>query len=192
MALSRRNGQGDRNRAIEILNGVVADHGESPETMGILGRCFKSRWQEKEKSGDPGADDALDEAINAYDRGLEADPRDYYPGVNLITLLLRRGSPKDFARVKQIAPVVSFAVARKGGLRSRDYWTIATVLELSAVQGDEELGRRALSTLLDTQPDSWMLRTTADNLEILVEALPQLGQTTEWVINVAEALRGRA
>ena len=190
--MSRRNEGDDRNRAIDMINEVIAQHGESPESLGILGRCFKARWLEKEREGDPGAADALAEAIEAYGRGFDADPRDFYPGVNLITLLVRRGEAEDLQRVRRVAPVVSFAVARKGALRSRDYWTLATVLEIAVVQGDEDVGRRALSSMLDTRPDTWMLNTTADNLEILLQALPRLQLPVEWVAEVVSELRGRA
>jgi hypothetical protein len=189
LALSRRNQGNDRDRAIDVIEAVIAEHGESPESLGILGRCFKARWMEKRDAGDPGADDALDQAIDAYGRGFDADPRDFYPGVNLITLLARRGHKEDYDRMRRVAPVVAFAAARKGGLRSRDYWVLATVLEMSAVTGDEGTGRRALSAMVDTRPDRWMLETTADNLEILIEALPNVSQPTGWVADVAEALR---
>jgi hypothetical protein len=192
MALSRRNAGDDRSRAIEIIRDVVAEHGESPESLGILGRCFKARWMDKEKAGDPGAADALAEAIDAYDRGFHADPRDFYPGVNLITLLVRRGGPEDLERVRRVAPVVAFAVARKGALRSSDYWTLATVLEIAAVQGDEDVGRRGLSAILDTQADAWMFNTTADNLDILIGVLPRLDLPVNWVNEAIGALRGRA
>lgn|GEM_PF-4167377 len=55
LALSRRNEGDDRNRAIDIINEVIEEHGESPESLGILGRCFKARWMEKEEGGDAGA-----------------------------------------------------------------------------------------------------------------------------------------
>ena len=189
LALSRRNRDDDRNRAIDIIQQVIDDNGESPESLGILGRCFKARWLQKQEADDPGAADALAEAIDAYRRGFEADPRDFYPGVNLVTLLVRRGEPEDLELVREVAPVVSFAVARKGALRSRDYWTLATVLEIAAVQGDEDLGRRALSAMLDTRPDAWMRNTTADNLEILIEALPRLEKPVDWVADAVGDLR---
>lgn len=189
LALNRRNRGDDRNRAIGIVEQVIEDHGESPEALGVLGRCFKARWQEKEQAEDPGAADALSVAIDAYRRGFESDPRDFYPGVNLVTLLARRGTLQDFGEVRQLAPVVSFAIARKGALRSRDYWVLASVLEIAAVQGDEQLGRRALSAMLDTQPDGWMRDTTADNLNILIKALPKLNQPVEWVQDVVQDLR---
>lgn len=187
MALNRRNRSGDRRRAIAILEQVLEDHGDSPETLGILGRCYKARWQEKREAGDPGAADALAGAIDAYDRGFAADPRDYYPGINLLTLLCRRGRPQDLDRVRSLEPVVSFAVARRGGLRAPDYWTRATALELSALSDDEETGRRALSAMLDTEPDGWMRETTADNLDLYVGALDA---EESWVATVAARLRG--
>ena len=192
LALNRRSAPGDRNRAIKIADQLIDEYGESPETLGILGRCFKSRWQEKDNARDAGANDALEQAIDAYRRGFNADPRDYYPGVNLITLLVRRAEPKDLAEVGRVAPVVSFAVARKGGLRSRDYWTVATVLELAVVNGYEDEGRRALSAMLDCEHDPMQLNTTADNLGILADALPDLGQDRSWVDEVVASLRCEA
>lgn len=186
MALNRRNERGDRGRAIATLEAVLEEHGDSPETLGILGRCFKSRWAEKQEAGDPGAADALDEAINAYGRGFAADPRDYYPGINLLTLLCRRGGPEDVDRARRLEPVVAFAVARKGGLRAADYWTRATVLELAALSGDEAIGRRALSAMLDTDPAAWMRATTADNLELYAGVV---GGGAGWVRAIVERLR---
>jgi hypothetical protein len=192
LALNRRNAPGDRNRAIEIAEGLTDEYGESPETLGILGRCFKSRWQEKQAAGDVGAGDALEQAIDAYRRGFNADLRDYYPGVNLITLLVRRARPDDLVEVRRVAPVVAFAAARKGGIRSRDYWTVATVLELAAVNGSEDDGRRALSAMLDCEHDAMQLNTTADNLAIVAEALPGLGHDRRWVDELVARLREEA
>lgn len=188
MALNRRNQPGDRRRAIAILEEVLDEYGDSPETLGILGRCFKSRWKEKAESGDPGADDALDTAIDAYERGFSADPRDYYPGINLLRLLASRGHEEDLARVLELRPVVAFAVARKGGLRAEDYWTRATVLELAMIAADEDTSRRALSAMLDTDPDGWMMRTTADNLE-LFSRVPNSSDSNGWIAEIAAALR---
>jgi hypothetical protein len=188
MALNRRNQPGDRRRAITILEKVLNEYGDSPETLGILGRCFKSRWQEKAGGEDPGAADALDAAIDAYERGFAGDPRDYYPGINLLTLLVSRGHTEDLAKVTELRPVVAFAVARKGGLRAEDYWTRATVLELAVIAADEDTSRRALSAMLDTDPDGWMMRTTADNLE-LFSRVPDSSGSAGWVAEIAAALR---
>jgi hypothetical protein len=140
--------------------------------------------------GDPGAADALDEAIDAYARGFNADPRDFYPGVNLVTLLACRQTPEDLSHIEELLPVVSFAVGRKGGLRTKDYWVLATVLEVAAIAGDESRGRRALSAMLDTEPAEWMRDTTVDNLQLIVaDVAPALERPTEWVVEVVNRLR---
>jgi hypothetical protein len=183
LALNRRNQAGDRDRAIELLQEVLAEHGPSPETYGILGRCWKDAW-EQEPDPDLKAE-ALASAIEAYGSGFAADPRDYYPGVNLLTLLRFRGSEADLARLEELLPVVRFAVGRRGGLSSNDYWDRATVLELAVIGGDEETARRAASKLRLQKPPSWMLETTARNLRILGEPL---GAAGVWVESIAAKL----
>ena len=182
LALNRRNGPGDRKQALQILRAVLERYGPSPETCGILGRCYKDAWQQ--------ATDAdlkalvLDEPIEAYSVGLDADPRDYYPGINLATLLLARATEADLKRLESVIPVVNFAVARRGGLGSHDYWDRAAGLELAVITGDETLAGRAKATLLAAEPPDWMLQTTARNLRLLVEA----GQPAPWVTQIADAL----
>ena len=85
--------------------------------------------------------------------------------------------------------MVTFATARLGALRSADYWTLATVLELAAIMDDEEQGRRALSAMLDTEPHDWMRHSTVANLQLLVESLEALrGTRPVWVADVAATL----
>ena len=85
LALNRRNQGDDRHQAIAICEAVLEDQGPSAETSGILGRCFKDRWLEKAQARDPGAADALALAIDAYSAGFNADPRDFYPRINLLS-----------------------------------------------------------------------------------------------------------
>ena len=57
---------------------------------------------------------------------------------------------------------MQFAVGRRGGLSSRDYWDRATVLELAVIGGDEATASRAKGSLLVdappwvTEPGLWM------------------------------------
>lgn len=186
LALNRRNRPGDRRRAIEILQAVIDRYGASPETCGILGRCWKDAWDE---AADPDAKAlALDRAIDAYGEGFAADPRDYYPGINLATLLLNRGTPADLDRLGALVPVVQFAVARRGGLGSRDYWDRATVLELAVIGGDEATARRAKAGVLADEPPGWMPGTTARNLRLLLAPLARAGRDVQWVQALADAL----
>jgi hypothetical protein len=169
-ALNRRNKFGDREKAASILKGLIDKYGPDPETLGILGRVHKDRYREEKAKGSILASVALDESISAYALGFESDPRDYYPGVNAITLLIEKGDEEALKRAERLAPLVSFAVARRGGLSSDDYWDRATVLELNCVSGDWASAKSALPKVLDRAKESWMLKTTLGNLSILKDA----------------------
>jgi hypothetical protein len=82
---------------------LIKEHGYDPETLGILGRVHKDRYKELKKNGDIMASAALDDAIDAYTKGFISDPRDYYPGVNAVTIL---GDKTDYD--EQVASVDSY------------------------------------------------------------------------------------
>ena len=178
-ALNRRNGKGDRERAVIILEEVIKDHGASPETCGILGRVYKDYLGDAEKAGKPARAAAyLDEAINWYRRGFEADPRDFYPGINAATLLFKKGDEASLAEVKQLTPAVSFAVARRGGINSRDYWDVATVLEAAILGEDWAHAQRAAEKLSIIQAPTFGLESTLNNLRIIRDTRAARGVTT--------------
>jgi tetratricopeptide (TPR) repeat protein len=164
--LNRRNSPGDRDKAVKLLETLISTNGPDPETLGILGRIYKDRYRELKKSGSIMAVAALDEAIKAYTRGFESDPRDYYPGVNAITLLVEKGDTTALAEADRLVPLVSFAVARRGGDASSDYWDLATVLELAAISNDWQAATSVLPKtlsqgLVDVRDDPQQLALTA-------------------------------
>lgn len=164
LALNRRNERGDRDRAIRILRRLLEDHGPSPETYGILGRAFKDIYTEKlDAQREVEASAALEEAIHCYVAGFNADPRDYYPGINAITLSLQQKGEEARERVRELTPVVSFAVTRRSGISSNDYWDVATVYELAAVAKDWPTAERAAARLSMLADEAWMLETTVNN-----------------------------
>ncbi len=176
LALNRRNQPGDREEAQAILEKLVKEKGADPETLGILGRVHKDRYGELSKAGDLMALAALDDAIEAYTKGFESDPRDYYPGVNAVNLLVQKGDADALKEADRLVPLVSFAVARRGGASSSDYWDLATVLELSSIGGDWAMATRVLPKVLNAGKSSWMIETTMKNLNLLKAAREREGQ----------------
>ena len=186
-SLNRRLRPGDDDRAVSILEELIERHGADPETLGLLGRVHKDRYSRLRDADAELAEVALDAAIEAYERGFKADLRDYYPGVNAVTLLIVKGGDEAVARARQLSPVVAFAVAARQGIQSRDYWDVATVLELAVVNADERTARRALQRLLYLGRPSWCLATVAGNLSTLQQALSRRGEQVDWL----EAALGR-
>jgi hypothetical protein len=177
LALNRRNGPGDREEAQRVLENLIKEKGPDPETLGILGRVHKDRYKELKKRNSVMASAALDDAIDVYTRGFESDPRDYYPGVNAITLLIEKGDADALKAADRLVPLVSFAVARRGGVSSSDYWDLATVLELSAIGNDWVMVNRVTAKTLAAGKASWMIKTTWDNLLLLQAARAGMGQS---------------
>ena len=198
LALNRRNAPGDRDKAVQLLDRLIKEHGPDPETLGILGRVHKDRYRGAKEKGSILAAAALDDAIVAYTKGFESDPRDYYPGVNAVTLLVEKGDAEALQQVDRLVPLVSFAVARRGGASSSDYWDLATVLELACIGNDWNAAARVLPRTLAAARESWMPKTTLGNLAMLKQArvrqghpLPQLDEITEQLRLREEELKGK-
>src|SRR5665213_1382552 len=172
-ALNRRNAGTDRDRAIAVLEALVAVEGPSPETAGLMARIFKDRFVAA-RAADPflAAGD-LQQAIEWYRRGFLADPREHYPGVNLCTLLTIDGGADALAELQRTLPAVVFAVGRLGGIASTDYWVVASAFELAVLGNDWPMATRALSRMRSlARAQSWMLQTTANNLALLQASAP--------------------
>ncbi len=162
-ALNRR---GDWRKAERVLTKVIDDFGESAETYGLLGRIYKDRYKASD-AGDASGRGHLEKAITAYTKGFEAEPMDYYPGVNAITLLVLKNDSEARVEIKRLLPLVMFAVIRQGGADSNNYWTLATLLELAMLDGDKNLVNKILPGLLATDARKWMFQTTLDNLNLI-------------------------
>jgi tetratricopeptide (TPR) repeat protein len=90
-----------RREALHHLNNLPRQDWSS-ETYGIAGRIYKGRVEAEGKWGnDSAAEGALQRAIEMYEQGFRLDPRDYYPGVNTVTLRLRRGSAEDLKALER-------------------------------------------------------------------------------------------
>ena len=188
MALNRRAEAGEddapalQDRALRLLEEVEAG-GANPETSGLIGRIHKSRWRAAKASGAPAAGH-LRRAVDAYRCGFEADWRDFYPGINLVTLLHAQGAADALART---LPVVRYAVERRLHQEPEDYWKHATLLELAVLADDRDAAEEHLADAHAAILEDFQPRTTADNLAIIAETVEEPG----WIEGlVAQLLAG--
>lgn len=177
---------GRRDEAEEVLSEVIADHGPSSETNGILGRVYKDRWQEALESGSPAAPGFLEKAIGTYLEGFEADWRDAYPGVNAVTLM-EMTEPVD-PRQEDLIPVVRYAAQRRCEDMTPDYWDCATIVELAVLSRDPDRAGRELARALASVRESWEPKSTAGNLRLIRERRAQRGEDVEWIKRIEAAL----
>jgi hypothetical protein len=184
LALNRT---GEDARAERVLLELIERRGPSSETYGILGRVYKDRWTKAAKAGKQIlAQGFLDKAIEAYARGFEADPRDFYPGVNAVTLMNLRQPPD--ARGALLLPVVRYALERRMRSGQKSYWEYATELELAVLASDINGATAALSNALATTAEPWMWQTTANNLSLIRVAREQRSAAEPWIQELETAL----
>jgi tetratricopeptide (TPR) repeat protein len=191
LALNRRNQPGDREKALKILDELLKNRGADSETFGIKGRIHKDIYKEAAQAKKITAIAALDDAISAYTKGFEADPRDYYPGVNAINLLIQKGDAEALKEVERLLPLVNFAVARRGGATSTDYWDLATVLELACIGEDWGTASRVLPKAILAATHSFKTATTIGNLRLLKQARERAGREVTELDGILNELSAR-
>lgn len=196
-AYNRRAGKSrselDRRRALEILEEVERQQGSSSETCGLIGRIHKDRWQESLRAHQRiEAQTHLTAAIDAYRRGFLADPRDAYPGINVLTLLDVKGDDKSRAEEQRLLPVVRFAVDRRLQGKEPDYWDHATMIELAVLGNDESTARQSLGSALVAVREKWEPETTINNLNMIADARKERGEKVDWLREIIDELARRA
>lgn len=185
------NRAGNGEQAEEILLNLIEQRGASSETYGILGRVYKDRWKRARDQNKPlKAKGHLKQAIDAYTKGFEADWRDAYPGINALTLIyiLDQNDP----RLSELESVVEYAVRRKIASGTPDYWDHATLLELAVLTHNKVLSDEHLSDLIPRVREPWEPETTADNIQMLADALPEKAEERVWIAAIIAELRAAA
>ncbi|MGB5286892.1 MAG: TRAFs-binding domain-containing protein [Ignavibacteriaceae bacterium] len=177
--------------AEQVLLNLLDKRGPGSETYGILGRVYKDRWEQAEKSGEKIlAKSILNKAIDAYLKGFEADWRDAYPGINAITLMEIKEPPD--IRKEKIIPVVTYAVERRIEAGKPDYWDHATLLELAVLAINEDAASTALGDTLASIREVWEPETTARNLRLIREAREKRNDNIQWASEIEMELDKRA
>jgi len=174
-ALNRAKRSEDAERV--LLDGIE-DRGANSETLGLLGRVYKDRWEAVRRGSVLRAEGQLDQAIDAYRRGFEADWRDAYPGVNAVTLMEIR-DPGGEAQ-QALVPVVRYANRRRVDGRGADYWDQATRLELGVVARDRDEAIAGARAALAAVREPWEPESTAYNLSLVREARAARGEMIDW------------
>ena len=161
----------------ELLD-VLQEYGASSETLGLLGRVYKDRWEHELGGSVLKALGHLDKAIDAYRRGFEADWRDAYPGINALTLMEIR-DPGGAAQQELVA-VVRYSNRRRIEGGSPDYWDHATRLELAVIARDSGEASTATSAALASVRELWEPESTARNLALIRQARAKHGEEIVW------------
>jgi hypothetical protein len=176
LSLNRRGKPGDQDRAIKLMEKQIGETGGDSETFGILGRIFKEKYDQAKARGDVASAGAyLERALGFYRAGFEKNPRDFYPGINVVTLLLQRGDDAAMTELNSILPRVRAAVGEKLESGRLDFWDLATDLQLAMVARDWPAAERAARMAAAQAPSAWMLETTVRDILAMAEKFADAG-----------------
>jgi len=179
----------EREHALQLLLTLEREQGPTSETSGLIGRIYKSQWEQARADGkDLQASSYLKKAIAAYVEGFEADSRDPYPGINAVTLLDVQGDEAALEKKRRLLPVVRFATEQRLRGRAPDYWDHATLLEIAVLENDADQALDALGSALTASTESWQPKSTAGNLRIIRQARKERGDDVSWLSEIIHEL----
>jgi len=170
--------------ARQWLEAVVRDHPNDGETLGLLGRTYKDEWvltwrregaNREQMRQDAAYEDArLREAARVYAAAFRADPLDYYPGINAVTMawLLREltGLQDKAFDIESMVHGVQWAVSCRllRDPKPQWYWARASVAELEVLTGSVASVERAYKEATAVADNDWFaLDSSKQQLQML-------------------------
>jgi tetratricopeptide (TPR) repeat protein len=207
----------EHEKAEVLLSRVVTEHQGDPEAQGILGRVYKDRWkvrweqkeslEDRQKAAIRWSNFAAT-AARSYAIAHSLDLRDYYTGINVISLskILEHlgkatgeapaetgiGDLNDLASAVRVAATAELQrVSGKADERSQDseVWARATLGELALVLGNGALARRHYS---DALASPGFTGFKANSMLSQIDLLELLGFGAENVQPIRELLQAEA
>ncbi|GAB1469152.1 hypothetical protein MASR2M66_00280 [Chloroflexota bacterium] len=192
------------NEAILKLEGILKEYPKDTKTISYLGRIYKEMWINswiKIRNEDKRLRQAfasyhwLIQSIDTYMKGFQVDLRDYYPGINALTLShlaihlankfdSRKKPDPDITRIRKRIPglqsTLQFTLESQIGFEQDkvDYWILASLAELRLLTSNDkaEVTRSYRKAVTALRRDLFSLRSSLQQLEII----KALGFRTEF------------
>jgi tetratricopeptide (TPR) repeat protein len=169
IALGRQN---KHPMAKEIFKSLVTKTPDDAETLALLGRVEKDAWiftwrtvgatPEEMRKNAADEDGILREAIESYRAGFLADPSNYYPGINALTLhhiLMHLTAPEEGRdSFREMEGGVRWAIKSalsKEKAEKKDYWARVSLAELELLVSDTPVVERAYKDAVAIADGNW-------------------------------------
>jgi hypothetical protein len=164
--------------AIAKLKRVIADSGQTPERLGMLGGRYKQLALPDDLEAQPlpqlsnAQQQNLSLAIESYTAGMWLDLNEYYCSCNLPRLLRLRGDEGDEALALQAATITAAACERARSIGDPGGWLNATLLGAAFDSGDADLVEKFTRIVLREGASAWQLKSTLRDLTISIQLQP--------------------
>jgi Tetratricopeptide Repeats-Sensor len=154
---------GDVTGAIGQLESLIYTVGPTPERLGLLGgrykRLFGSAKSDEERAR------YLNNAIQAYEKGMDLDLNDYYCSSNLPRLYRKRKRNGDEERAQRVLTLVIAACERAKRRGVTEEWLRATLLGAAFDAADADKAEELADDVEADDPVRWKLKSTLDDAE---------------------------
>ncbi|KAM7339123.1 hypothetical protein ACRRTK_002607 [Alexandromys fortis] len=191
-ALNRRNGTGDREKALRVMLQVLqsCDH-PAPDMFCLCGRIYKDIFLDSGCEEDA----SRDSAIEWYRKGFELQSS-LYSGINLAVLLIVSGQQFETSmELRKIGVRLNSLLGRKGSLeKMNNYWDVGQFFTISMLASDIGKAVQAAERLFKLKPPVWYLRSLVQNLVLIqrfkktiTEHSPRQERLNFWLDIIFEA-----
>ncbi|XP_014446857.1 mitogen-activated protein kinase kinase kinase 15, partial [Tupaia chinensis] len=191
-ALNRRNSEGDREKALQVMLQVLqnCDH-PAPDMFCLCGRIYKDIFLDSDCNDDA----SRDRAIEWYRKGFELQSS-LYSGINLAVLLIVAGQQFETSmELRKIGVRLNSLLGRKGSLeKMNNYWDVGQFFNVSMLANDVGKAVQAAEKLFKLKPPVWYLRSLVQNLLLIrrfkkpvIEHSPRQERLNFWLDIIFEA-----
>ncbi|MCP4267341.1 MAG: DUF4071 domain-containing protein [Candidatus Brocadiaceae bacterium] len=165
--------QGDHEKAIAGIEMLIKQFGESAERWGLLGGRYKRLYREERDRRQESGEEMqnlqelgyLEEAIEAYKKGMVLDYNEYFCACNLPTLLRDRGENGDMEEAEFLDKLINRICERKARRGEDDGWVKATLLGVAFRSQDITLVRKLAIRVNKQGAAAWELKTSLDDID---------------------------
>lgn len=143
--------------AIDRLKKAVEENPGDRDTHGIIGGVHKEAYE-------------IEKAIDSYQRGFDVDLRSTYCLLNIICLLIVRGSIGDKLRYKRLLPLANKLTFEAMDSKGADHWTAFDRAHYLLYAGDKIGALDLFTKAIEKTNTIGELRSARKNLDLLIEA----------------------
>ena len=157
---------GNDYQAIAELDTLIKMVGPTPERLGLMGGRYKRLIKAAPSLSE--RRQALANAIDRYERGMQLDLNGYYCSSNLPRLYRTRARAGDEERAQTALRLTIAACERAKRLNLADDWLRPTLLAAAFDLGDPDKAQELADEVMDEGPATWKVNSVLDDLKASV------------------------